>query len=962
MDTVKALLVAMLLAPIAAFAQQPGTISTMPYASVPFNGSELMYMVQAGVSKKTSVATLGSALSQTFLQSGTGAVTTNFYSPLLNKTFTPEQFGAVADGQTVTDTVSIGANSGVFTTASAHFAVTDVGKLFAVNGAGPSARNAQLVSGGSGYTNGVFTAVVQGGTCTTQPTMLIGIAGGAVALMAELTNPGQCTAQPANPVSISISGNSGTGATFNLTWNPLATTITGFTSATSVTLGANAATTLSASSQRFIWGTDNKTAFQNALTAANSAAASYGAATLQFCGAYAIGSAVAVTTAGHLSVTGACPDSSLYYVSSASFRGLSISGSGTSTASTTLASSASQGAQTISVTSATGFSVGDYIAINGTTPVLAATFGELNRIVGISGTTLTLQMPLSTDYSTSLTTSVANYALAPGIAMNGFAVNGAFQSGSNIGCAWVEYGVDVQVHVRSLECGSYNSEGFVAAFIYGGWIEDLDTGSGNSGNTDAIFLQYVSNTIQNVAVDNGGGFGINWDQNARNEIHARINTAEGRACKTYGSSGNWGFLSCSNTPPGQGYTAIDIESGSSYNHFSYVYAAGAAASNYGNGECLEANGDGSINNTIDHLSVANCPSYTIAIITPDTGWTIGKVDYGANSSAGGNLITAANTVIWPNTAITGTGALSSGSTTTGFTVGSGTAFASGLSIPSPIVGSVIGGSLAGSSLGLVSTSNGSPSGDSVYVQTGGVTRATWLSGGNLGLGTETNPQAPFVFSKNAATGITPISGSEAMFVAADGSGTTVDIDSYVSSGPSPGLAFRGARGTAASPAGIQAGDIEGYFVSRGYNSVGAFNANSTLIQFTAAETLSGTANGSYILFGTTKPATLTRTNVLKLDGYAHLGYTLAAPAPSSCGGGSPAVTSGSTDAAGEVTEGTTATACTITFANAFAAQPFCTVSPEQLSVAFTYSVSVSAISITNTSASGNKYSWVCHGN
>jgi hypothetical protein len=31
-------------------------------------------------------------------------------------------------------------------------------------------------------------------------------------------------------------------------------------------------------------------------------------------------------------------------------------------------------------------------------------------------------------------------------------------------------------------------------------------------------------------------------------------------------------------------------------------------------------------------------------------------------------------------------------------------------------------------------------------------------------------------------------------------------------------------------------------------------------------------------------------------------------------------------------------------------------------VAFTYSVSVSAISITNTSASGNKYSWVCHGN
>jgi hypothetical protein len=52
MDTVRALLVALFLAPIAALAQQPGTVSTMPFASTPFSGSELIYVVQGGVSKK----------------------------------------------------------------------------------------------------------------------------------------------------------------------------------------------------------------------------------------------------------------------------------------------------------------------------------------------------------------------------------------------------------------------------------------------------------------------------------------------------------------------------------------------------------------------------------------------------------------------------------------------------------------------------------------------------------------------------------------------------------------------------------------------------------------------------------------------------------------------------------------------------------------------------------------------
>ncbi|MDE2096645.1 MAG: hypothetical protein KGL39_05305 [Patescibacteria group bacterium] len=42
----------------AAFAQQPGTLSSMPFASTPYNGSEQIYLVQNGLSSKATIASL----------------------------------------------------------------------------------------------------------------------------------------------------------------------------------------------------------------------------------------------------------------------------------------------------------------------------------------------------------------------------------------------------------------------------------------------------------------------------------------------------------------------------------------------------------------------------------------------------------------------------------------------------------------------------------------------------------------------------------------------------------------------------------------------------------------------------------------------------------------------------------------------------------------------------------------
>lgn len=102
------------------------------------------------------------------------------------------------------------------------------------------------------------------------------------------------------------------------------------------------------------------------------------------------------------------------------------------------------------------------------------------------------------------------------------------------------------------------------------------------------------------------------------------------------------------------------------------------------------------------------------------------------------------------------------------------------------------------------------------------------------------------------------------------------------------------------------------------------------------------------------------TERMRIDSKSHLGYTATAPTISSCGT-TPSTARG-TDSAGEVTEGTTATGCTITFANSgYTAAPYCVVTSQTQLAAFTYAISTTAITVTNTSTSNDKINWVCHG-
>lgn len=117
---------------------------------------------------------------------------------------------------------------------------------------------------------------------------------------------------------------------------------------------------------------------------------------------------------------------------------------------------------------------------------------------------------------------------------------------------------------------------------------------------------------------------------------------------------------------------------------------------------------------------------------------------------------------------------------------------------------------------------------------------------------------------------------------------------------------------------------------------------------TGSVTANGAANsitGALTSFGSTTPAHIATAQT-------------TAPALTSCGTGSPVITG--TDTAGIVTLGTNATGCVITFNVAYTGTPYCVVSWIATPLASqSYVTSNVAITLTQTSTSGNKVQYIC---
>lgn len=89
------------------------------------------------------------------------------------------------------------------------------------------------------------------------------------------------------------------------------------------------------------------------------------------------------------------------------------------------------------------------------------------------------------------------------------------------------------------------------------------------------------------------------------------------------------------------------------------------------------------------------------------------------------------------------------------------------------------------------------------------------------------------------------------------------------------------------------------------------------------------------------------------------GLSLPGTIPVVTGTGTPTITAGSSDTAGEVTSGASATSVIITFSGTKTNAPFCVVTSQTQLAIFSYTISTTAITITQTATSSEKIDYNC---
>lgn len=136
-------------------------------------------------------------------------------------------------------------------------------------------------------------------------------------------------------------------------------------------------------------------------------------------------------------------------------------------------------------------------------------------------------------------------------------------------------------------------------------------------------------------------------------------------------------------------------------------------------------------------------------------------------------------------------------------------------------------------------------------------------------------------------------------------------------------------------------------------------SSSTPFAKFAIQALSGETNSFLFLIGSSTSSTVA-SNALGVTRSGHIIASSTSPTLSSCGTGPAMVGS---DAWGTVTPGATSNGCTVTFQVPYSAAPTCVVSPQTGSVVntFSYSVTASALTVTETGLGTGKFDFICHG-
>lgn len=177
------------------------------------------------------------------------------------------------------------------------------------------------------------------------------------------------------------------------------------------------------------------------------------------------------------------------------------------------------------------------------------------------------------------------------------------------------------------------------------------------------------------------------------------------------------------------------------------------------------------------------------------------------------------------------------------------------------------------------------------------------------------------------------------------------------------MAYQGIRrdGTLASPTAVAVNEKDVSLSARAYDGATVPATSEAGYQCVTGENQTSSAHGHFCIALCTPNGSTTTQECWREDAINTTQESLKfyGNAPAVSGTGTPAIVAGSTDNAGEVTGGTLATSIVITFNVPKTNAPFCIVTPQTLVASFAYTLSTTAITITETATTGQKVDYTC---
>lgn len=216
-----------------------------------------------------------------------------------------------------------------------------------------------------------------------------------------------------------------------------------------------------------------------------------------------------------------------------------------------------------------------------------------------------------------------------------------------------------------------------------------------------------------------------------------------------------------------------------------------------------------------------------------------------------------------------------------------------------------------------------------------------------------------VVNLNTAPAPAPTTPSAIETVGSD-AGTGQNIEGNAQAGT---MAFQGIRrdSTLASPTAVAANEKDVSLSARAFDGSVVPATSEAGFQCATGENQTTSAHGHFCIVICTPNGSLITQECWRGDSVNTTSESLKfyGSAPAVTGTGSPTIVAGSTDSAGEVTGGTSATSIIITFNVAKSLAPFCSLSWQTPVTSFAYTISTTAINITQTATTGQKVDYVC---